>query len=432
MNTLNKNIRILLLFLFSVLGASAQEVKVFNYDIHFRVGKYQIDTTFMDNAKTLNALQSFIEEIRYDTTRTIQRVYLSGYASLEGSLEINKKLAKKRRSEIEKVIGRRIVLPDSIIVKCEEYFPWKDLEAEILKSILAEKQEALSIIAEEEQIVPYIGTTHIDKRISKLRKVADGKFWREVFTKEFWRMRRASAKIYLLVSEVSDTATVTNTADVFEIEEQNTDLNSDTLISQERDSTTLIDAPDTIATITSEPETWQRQLTLKTNTLGLALLMLNASVEADICPHLSFALPIYYSGANYFKSDIKFRTFALQPELRYWFKENNERWFLGAHFGMAYFNVATNGDWRYQDRGREEPLLGGGISAGYKMPISRNEKWKLEFSLGLGVYSVKWDKFYNEPNGLWVGSGKDLYIGPDNASLSVCYTFDIGKKREVK
>lgn len=173
---------------------------------------------------------------------------------------------------------------------------------------------------------------------------------------------------------------------------------------------------------------WNRQLTLKTNVAGLALLMSNVAVEVDLSRHLSFNLPVYYSALDYFKSTVKFRTFAVQPELR-WNFSKPDGLYVGSHFGLAYFNLATDGKYRIQTRNGDEPLIGGGLSVGYRLPLSDDKKWKLEFGLGAGAYRFNYDKFFNEPNGAKAGSVCKTYIGVDNASISLSYSFDLGRRR---
>lgn len=192
--------------------------------------------------------------------------------------------------------------------------------------------------------------------------------------------------------------------------------------------------PDTTTaedTIITEVERWIHQIHIKTNALGWGLGIANVATEVDLSNHWSFTLPIYYSAWDYFTSTIKFRTFAIQPELRYWLSENNNGFFAGLHFGMAYYNIAVNGDYRYQDQGRETPALGGGISVGYRMPISKDNRWRIEFSLGAGAYSLHYDKFHNTPDtkdGLLLESVKQTYWGIDQAAVSFSYTFDLNKK----
>ena len=175
---------------------------------------------------------------------------------------------------------------------------------------------------------------------------------------------------------------------------------------------------------------YRKGVTVKINALGVGLLMANAAVEVDFADRWSFHLPVYYSGWNYFKPTLKFRTLAIQPEVRYWF-DKRYRWFVGAHFGMGYYNFAFDGDYRYQDHEGETPALGGGVSVGYRLPLSENKRWRVEFSLGAGVYSNHYDKFHNTPrtkDGLMIESLKNTYWGIDQAAVSFSYSFDLKKK----
>ena len=88
--------------------------------------------------------------------------------------------------------------------------------------------------------------------------------------------------------------------------------------------------PDTTAiieTVIPEVEGWSRKLHLKTNAIGLGMAIANVAAEIDLAKHWSFTLPVYYSAWDYFKSTIKFRTFAVQPEFRYWLSEENDGFF---------------------------------------------------------------------------------------------------------
>ncbi len=177
-----------------------------------------------------------------------------------------------------------------------------------------------------------------------------------------------------------------------------------------------------------ETEQWTRQLHVKTNAVGWAMLITNVGVEVDLAKHWSFNLPIYYSAWDYFKSTLKFRTFTVQPEVRYWLDEENEGWFAGAHFGFGYYNYALDGDWRTQDHNRETPSLGGGLSLGYRKAFGKEDRWRMEFSLGGGVYASHYDKFINKPNGLLVSDHQKTWFGIDQISVSIGYTFDLKKK----
>lgn len=177
---------------------------------------------------------------------------------------------------------------------------------------------------------------------------------------------------------------------------------------------------------------YRKGVTVKINALGVGLLMANAAVEVDFADRWSFHLPVYYSGWNYFKPTLKFRTLAIQPEVRYWF-DKRYRWFVGAHFGMGYYNFAFDGDYRYQDHNRETPALGGGVSVGYRLPLSENKRWQVEFVVGGGAYRLHYDKFHNVDNvaeGQLYETKKKTYWGVDNVAISFSYKFEFKKRKE--
>jgi len=101
------------------------------------------------------------------------------------------------------------------------------------------------------------------------------------------------------------------------------------------------------------------------------------------------------------------------------------RFFVGAHLGLAWYNYAKGGDYRYQDHHRHTPLWGGGISGGYRLPISRDDRWHLEFSLGVGAYRLHYDIFHNEPNGKLIDSRRRTFYGIDNAAVTFSYRIDL-------
>ena len=157
----------------------------------------------------------------------------------------------------------------------------------------------------------------------------------------------------------------------------------------------------------------------------------------DIIENLSFALPVYWSGWDYAGiNTLKFRTFMIQPELRYYIPKINGL-YVGAHFGVGHWNFALGAHapmlglddldgWRYQDHKGESPAIGGGLNLGYALQFKKNPRWGMEFAIGGGIYDATYDVFYNEENGPYHERGvHTTYIGVDNASISFTYKFDL-------
>lgn len=359
----------------------------------------------------MHELTSFLQKVKEDETIDITKVSFCGAASPEGSSALNRRLARERLSSVEEIVRQQIDIPESIITRDDSYIPWDDLKSMVQNSDIIHKDEVLSILNEKSSYVEYRPGAKIDHRALKLQKLDGGKVWRIMLNTFFTEMRNAYAVFITYKKEPAPEPVVVEPEPepiVEPIEEP---------------------APEPVI---ETPEEWTRHLYIKTNAIGLAMAAANLAVEVDLTKHWSFTLPLYWSSWNYFKSTLKFRTLTLQPEVRYWFSDKNDGWFCGAHFGLGWFNYATNGDYRYQDHGGHSPAIGGGIAAGYRMPISHNKRWKMEFTLGAGVYKTHYDKFINETNGQIVSTEKKTWFGIDQAAVSLAYTFDLNGKKGGK
>ncbi|WP_241217489.1 DUF3575 domain-containing protein [Bacteroides gallinarum] len=322
-----------------------------------------------------------------------------------------------------KINKRSIILLFLLFSMGVVYFSWDCLKSRIENSELQGKDEVIAILEEESRrAADRHSDTYPDNRAAKLKQLNDGKVWQQMNNLFFDRMRNAHAAFITCKREIPLVPeTVTVIPDTVAIEPEPT-------------IEAVAVVPDTVTvaeTIVPKAEEWTRHLHLKTNIAGLSMAIANVAVEVDLAKHWSFTLPVYYSAWDYFKSTIKFRTFAVQPELRYWPSGDNGKFFAGAHFGLAYYNFTANGDYRYQDHDRNTPAIGGGVSVGYRLPISKDYRWRVEFSIGAGAYSLYYDKFHNTPNtkdGLMVESVKKTYWGIDQVAVSFSYTFDLREK----
>lgn len=188
---------------------------------------------------------------------------------------------------------------------------------------------------------------------------------------------------------------------------------------------------DNISTVTPwDKDDYSRHWYLKTNGVALVMLVVNIHCEIDLTKHWSATLPLYYSGWDYFKSTLKFRIFAVQPEFRYWFKPVKDGFFAGVHGGLCYYNYANGGAIRYQDHSTETPALGGGITIGYRAR-PHNRPLHIEFSIGAGIYHLDYDTFINKPDGLQTGRHRRTFLGIDNIGITLCYRFDIKQRKEA-
>ena len=397
---------LLLFALFHVLVLHSHERKQV-FSVGFRVNKVAIDTSFSNNANRIKDLDEFLQDLADDADARVLDVEFCGAASPEGSDQWNRYLARHRLAALERHISSHIDLTEYNVKREESHIPWDYLVDKVSGDTQPYRDEVLSILAETPTLVEYRSGKMIDRRILKLQKLDGGRVWRQLFKQYFASMRNAYVIFTVYDNQRLDAMP--------EMDLQLLDQPSQAILNRPRPYTQAI-------------QSWEPHLYLKTNLVGLGLLNANVAAEMDIAPHWSFSMPLNYGACDYFKSTVKFRTLSLQPELRYWLKERNDGIFAGAHVGLAYYNYAFGGPYRYQDHKGKSPAAGGGLSLGYRIPLSGNGRWKLEFSAGAGVYSLHYDVFHNTPDfrdGLLVGDVSKVYFGLDQLSISLAYMFDL-------
>ena len=390
--------------------AHAQEHRI-EADIIFRQSQSVIDKDFANNTEQLAKITHLLDSMRHDERIEIRSIEFCGAASPEGSSTINKRLSNARLKALENFVRSHAdeEIPEELIIRNDHYIPWATLAEQVAESDAWYKDEVLEIINTPVGETTDAAGNPVDGRIPLLREIEDGAAWREMFQLYFAEMRNA----YMVM--------------VTYVRHPNVTTRSIALHEQRPFPPT-----DIVTEYPAPTKPYPRHLYIKTNGIGWLMAVTNVAVEADFAKKWSFQLPIYYSAYNYFTSTIKFRTFTIQPEIRYWFADNvNDKFFLGAHFGLSYYNFAIEGKYRIQDKDGETPALGGGLSVGYRMPISKNGRWKMEFSLGAGVYTLKYDKFFNTDrtsDGELSHTINKTWFGLDHAAVSFSYMFNLNKK----
>ena len=394
-----------------VSSAFAQEVTVKREQkrdamhIRFRVSRNIIDPRYMNNADSLKRIVEWVDKAKRDSMLDLISVEFCGAVSPEGSVRFNRWLSNARLEALEKYVRNLIDIPEDIIVRNDHYIAWSELDEMVSNSDMSNKDEILAIIRSENTSTG----EQLDSRIDALKKLDNEVTWWKLYHTYFKHMRNAYT---VLVTQKSDLA----------LQHERMMQPIKPVVNLNRP---MPEMPIILANPITQPDT--RYMYIKTNLVGLGMLMANLGVEFDLGNKFSFVLPVYYSAINYFKPTLKFRTFAVQPEFRYWLKDNKDGFFVGAHAGFAYYNFAFDGKWRYQDKDGKTPTLGGGLSAGYRMPISKDENWKLEFAVGAGVYPLHYDVFHNEENGQLYDIRKKTYFGLDNVLIGISYRIPVKK-----
>lgn len=408
-----------------------------NIEVHFKFDKYNLELDYMGNN---TSLQNFAKAIDSIGISNIDSIVVISQSSPEGVYEHNLMLSRNRANTIRKYLLNQHPELDEILHVYPDGESWSQLREYVKKDTLMKQSTIDKVISVIDADVN-IGTKKWRMEQLPIYKYLRSTYYPKIRNSAIYILYYSEIVPVLAIKQKSavDTESVADNESVADAESavvtrlvSDNESVADNETDAVKDTTQVAQDTSSVAKSNSVKEDdWTRKLHVKTNAIGLGLGIANVAPEIDIAKHLSFTLPVYYSAWNYFKTTIKFRTLAVQPELRYWISPDNEGFFAGAHFGLAYYNFAADGDYRYQDHNGKKPAIGGGLSIGYVLPISDNNRWRIEFSLGAGVYAVHYDKFFNTPNtkeGLMIDSGKMTYWGIDQAAISFVYTFNLKKK----
>lgn len=395
--------------------------------ILFRQGQSNIDPNFANNGQQLKDIIELLGSVCNNPDVEVRSITFCGSASPEGNSEINRKLSNSRLKALEAYVRELLVLPDELVFYNDHYIPWDKLAQSIEKSDMKYKDEVLDIIHKDLPDALDHQDNRIDGRIPVLKSLRGGKPWAILLRDHFQELRNACVVLVSYTHNGSQEQATALVTPAEQVVEQEVVSPVEEVVEQ-----TITEPTTTLVAVNvPEPAAKEREpqyIYLKTNLVGLGALMANLAVEFDFGKHWSAQLPVYYSAWNYPVDGYKFRTLATQPEIRYWFWGNKQDLlFIGAHGTVAYYNFAFGGDERYQDKDGKTPAIGGGLSVGCRIPLCKNRRWKMEFSVGAGYYPLHYDIFQNITNGPLLRTEKKNYFGVDHAAISLSYTFNLKK-----
>jgi len=154
-------------------------------------------------------------------------------------------------------------------------------------------------------------------------------------------------------------------------------------------------------------------LSLRANLLRWATLTPDLGLEWRICPSWGITVNGSWTSWSWSDKDRRYALWEVAPEVRYYMGEKKV-WYLGAMFKAGQFN------YKLSETGKQGDLMGGGITAGYQLQLSK--ALDLDFNLGLGYLNVDFEK-YEVIDGVRVRRGnetKDWY-GPINAGVTLVW-----------
>lgn len=163
---------------------------------------------------------------------------------------------------------------------------------------------------------------------------------------------------------------------------------------------------------------------VKVDALGLCTTTLNVEGSMVVHNHWSIHLPIKVNPWTF--GEKKYQHATIMPGARYWFIGSYSRgWFLGVNaVATAYDHEGLLGnkvdyfarDHRYKGWG-----VGGGISAGYSIPVAK--RWNIEFEAGVAAVYMNHDIYRETEVSEGIGYQRGFLPVPGKIGINLVYLF---------
>lgn len=385
-------------------------------NINFRQSKIYLDTTYMNNPRTLRHVREMIDYYhRPDSNYVLTGVEVVGGASPEGSVSFNEWLSHRRAERIFDYIGEHFELPDSLTS-----FTFLGRDWEGLRKMVAEdadipfKNETLNTL--DDIIKKYReGETESHDNLNRIKRLHGGAPYKYMYRNLFPTLR--ASKLVLTFDNPK-----LPKIPVPDIEPP--------LLKSEIDHI-MPEFP----LFSPQPRNLRPfYMALKTNMLYDILAAPNIGAEFYLGKNFSIVGNWIYGWWKNDATAFYWRIYGGDVAIRWWFGQKaHEKPLTGHHVGL-YGSLLTY-DFELGGTGYMGGIPRGtlwdkcnhffGLEYGYSLPIA--SRWNIDFNIGLGYWGGVY-QVYDPKEGCYIyrETRKRNYWGPTKAEVSLVWLIGRG------
>lgn len=404
--------------------------------VYFRLNRSSYDPTYYGNAASMN---NFVDRVRVAAgAEDLDYVLIAGYASPDGPLEANMRLADKRCETLARLIVKLSGINRDKIRTRTGGVAWSELKRLVAETPDVPARDKVMEILTDKSLKPYYdGDKLVDERKNRLMELDNGVPYRWMLEHIFPKLRYAfglytyykpqiqdsTAVLEPLVAEALPEAVIVDEA-VAETESE--DMAVEEVFPDEEAVATPVDtmpSSQTETTLAQIPP--YHKFALKTNLLYYAALMPNIGLEYLVNDNWSVAADFNIAWYGNFDLNKSYRIAEGDLEVRRWFRQRApwHGFFVGLFAGGGLYDLENGGTGYYG-----EGVLTG-LSAGYMWPISRNLSFEAAVGAGYLYTRVKeYEPF--EGHHVYQRTKALNYFGPLKLKFSLVWRFcDINKSK---
>lgn len=399
------------MFLLTPVSAVAQDVYKQNahedtLHVVFRAGQSEIDLLYDSNSKRITDFIGHVSTAYADVAPKDLSLTIFTGASPEGPAELNRRLGEQRGIALRDLLMARMPGRVAHVTVVNQGARWGELYHKVAQGEEPWRDDVLRILEHR----PADDSWNGDKREQQLRRLQDGRVWRELSAKYLPDLRSSGSAV---VARMPATA------------------ERDTIVI--RDTVVYLPVP--------YPEIYvdhQKLWAVKTNLLLWGVVAPNVQIEIPLgdCHRWSIEGEVFFPWWTWSHNAHAEQFLNVGAELRYWLgnralQHTLDGWHVGMGLGLGYYDF----EWK-RSEGWQGEYLNVYCNIGYQHRFGRQKQWLFDGGIGLGYIPTKFRHYlgssrfpvgYEENHDdhlMWQDSGWKHIIGATHVNVTLGYLFD--------
>lgn len=117
------------------------------YEVRYRIDAAQLSSDLSDNSQELSDLDAFIGSLPNDELRSIRRIVVTGYASPDGTQQLNERLARRRAEDFVAYLDNKYELTKNYGIVVEaQIATWDDVRELVAASDAPQRDAMLKVL----------------------------------------------------------------------------------------------------------------------------------------------------------------------------------------------------------------------------------------------------------------------------------------------
>ena len=117
------------------------------YELFYPISNSTLNASFDDNARSMESLGAFLASFEGDSPLTMRRITITGYASPDGPVALNRRLAEGRAKSLRNYVDKKFDLSKKYTVHTDAVpLDWNAAREAVAASSVPEREAVLRII----------------------------------------------------------------------------------------------------------------------------------------------------------------------------------------------------------------------------------------------------------------------------------------------